>query len=100
MLAEAIRSRRFPGIGYLDGARGRQPVLVGTELEVWRLVDASRRGAEALEAIRVRYPWLSNAQVDTALDFYRQYPREFDADLTADGLRRPRVVQEELALYG
>lgn len=96
MLAEAVRTRRLPGISYAEGPHGRRAVLAGTELEVWKIVAAFRQGVQAVDALRARHPWLSDAQMRTAADFGTLFPDEVDDEITPDGRPRPRVIQEEL----
>lgn len=96
MLAEAVRTRRLPGISYTEGAHGRRAVLAGTGLEVWKIVAAFRQGPQAVDALRADHPWLSDAQLQTAAEFARLFPEEVDDEITPEGRLRPRVVQEEL----
>src|SRR5574340_1050957 len=39
LLEEAVRSRRFPGVVFVEGPAGRRAHLAGTGLDVWEVVE-------------------------------------------------------------
>ena len=78
-LSEAERAARVPGIEFVDGTDGtRRAKPVGTGLEVWQIVrywlGVNRDAAYVLES----FPWLSQRQLDTALQYYEFFPAEID----------------------
>ena len=79
LLREAVRMRRAPGIVFMDGAGGRRAVIAGTGLDVWEVVSQFRETGESFEELKGCYPWLSEAQLSSALSYYELYPDEIDA---------------------
>lgn len=79
MLAEeAIRTRRFPGIGFRGAEHSRRAWVIGTGLDVWELVELHKgKGRERLLAEHN----VSERQLDLALSYYETYPREIEEAL-------------------
>lgn len=76
LLAEAVRSRRFPGIIFRGPAHDRRAGLTGTALDVWEVVEA----AQAMGEARLRAEGgLTEQQLRLALRYYEAYPAEIDA---------------------
>lgn len=95
LLAEAIRTRRAPGIAFADGPAGRRAVVAGTGLDVWEIIATWREGSDNHEALRQNYPWLSEAQLRAALGYYEIYPSEIDARLEREARWTPERVRRE-----
>src|SRR5262245_31909777 len=74
LLAEAIKTRRVPGIVFADGVVGRVPRVAGTGLEVFEIVGGYRRMDEDWVLLRRAYHWLTEAQLRAALDYAASYP--------------------------
>lgn len=79
MLAEeAIRTRRFAGIGFRGAEHSRRAWVVGTGLDVWEIVELYRgKGRERVLAEHN----VSERQLDLALSYYEAFPREIDEAL-------------------
>jgi uncharacterized protein (DUF433 family) len=95
LLDEAIRTRRAPGVSFVDGATGRRAVVSGTGLDVWEVVATWKEGGESYETLRQNYPWLSDAQLRAALGYYETYPSEIDARLEREARWTPERVRRE-----
>ena len=81
---EALRTRRFPGIAFRGTDWNRRPWVMGTALDVWEIVAATRGYAspqEAAEATDVHEP-----HVRLALAYYEAFPQEID-DAIAENSR-------------
>ena len=73
---EALRTRRFPGIAFRGADWSRRPWVIGTALDVWEIIAASRRFDSAQEMAGETD--LSEAQVRLALAYYEEFPDEID----------------------
>ena len=86
LLDEGLKTRRFPGVAYRDGALGRRAGLVGGP-DVWEVVRdlaaAPGRGMDRVENV-VAETGLTEASVLLAADFYASFPEEIDALIEAD----------------
>lgn len=96
LLREAIRARRAPGIVFADGATGRRPVVAGSGLEVWEIVDAWKEVGRSYDRLRAAYDWLSEPQLRAALSYYELYGDEVDARLEREARLTAERVQNEL----
>lgn len=77
MLAdEALRTRRFPGLAFRGSDWNRRPWVIGTALDVWEIVAASRSFASPLEMAAKTD--LSESQIRLALAYYEEFPEEID----------------------
>lgn len=77
MLAdEALRTRRFPGLAFRGSDWNRRPWVIGTALDVWEIVAASRRFASPQEMAAKTD--LSEPQIRLALAYYEESPEEID----------------------
>lgn len=93
MLGEAVRTQRFPGVGFVEGPSGRRAHLVGTGLDVWEIIDLLREfGSPA--ALRERFPHLSPRAIQVAIAYAREYPEEIDAFLRLNASDEDRLRQE------
>src|SRR5580700_6714690 len=71
---EALRTRRFPGIAFRGSDWNRRPWVIGTSLDVWEIVAASRfydTPGEILSASD-----LTEAQLRLALAYHAEFPNE------------------------
>jgi len=79
MLDEAIKMRRCPGITFTDGPAGRRPVITGTGIELWTIIDAWKGGCQQdYTKLRETFHWLSDDQLRSALAYYELYPHDID----------------------
>jgi uncharacterized protein (DUF433 family) len=90
LTAEAIRSRRYPGIAYRGEDHRRRAWVIGTGLDVWEIV-ALLRDFESEQKFSKEYS-LALGQVRIALAYYHEFTAEID-ELIALGRRST----EELA---
>lgn len=96
LLEEAIRMRRAPGIGFVDGPAGRRAVAAGTGLDIWEIVATWRECDKDFGALRLRYPWLTEPQLRAALGYFELYPQEIEARLEREARWTPERVRREL----
>jgi len=73
---EALRTRRFSGIAFRGSDWNRRPWVIGTALDVWEIVAASRRFASPQEMAASTD--LSEPQVRLALAYNAEFPEEID----------------------
>ncbi len=75
---EALRMRRFPGIGFRGPDHDRRAYLQGTGLEVWEIMELARDyGEEHRELMFEAHP-VTERQLEVVLAYYREYPEEID----------------------
>src|SRR5437016_14526998 len=73
---EALRTRRFPGIAFRGADWNRRPWVIGTALDAWEIVGASR-GFESAAKMAAKTD-LTEAQISLALAYYAEFPEEID----------------------
>lgn len=73
---EALRTRRFPGIAFRGADWSRRPWLLGTALDVWEVVAASR-SFDSAEEMAAKSD-LSEPRVRLALAYREEFPEEID----------------------
>lgn len=95
LLQEAVRTRRVPGISFIDSITGRRPVIAGTGLDVWEVIATWKVADRQDEKLRQAYHWLTPAQLRAALTYYRFYPEEIDQRIALDEAWTPERVREE-----
>jgi len=88
--------RRAPGIVFADGPTGRRAVVASTGLDVWEIVATWREGQQDDEELRRNYPWLTDAQLRSALEYYKLYPQEIGARLEREARWTPERMEVEL----
>jgi len=74
---EALRTRRFPGIAFRSSDWNRRPWVIGTALDVWEIVAASRSYGTPSEMAAAAD--LTEPQIRLALAYYSEFPEEIDA---------------------
>lgn len=74
---EALRTRRFPGIAFRGSDWNRRPWVIGTALDVWEIVAASRSYDTPAEMATATD--LSESQIALAVAYYSEFPDEIDA---------------------
>lgn len=96
LLREAVRTRRVPGIFFVDGSDGRRrAAILGTGLEVWEIARNHKDSGEDFERLKGSYPWLSEPQISAALTYYEQYPDEINARIARDERWTPEKAYGE-----
>jgi uncharacterized protein (DUF433 family) len=91
LIEESMRSRLFPGIAFRGPDSSRRAWLMGTALDVWQVVEASR-DFESMERM-AQGGDISERQIRLALDYYARYPEEID-EVIADNRLSPEEYQE------
>lgn len=81
---EVERMQRVPGISFVDGAAGRRAHVAGTGLDVFEVIKIYREGEENWDRLRVALHWLTDAQLQTALAYAREYPADVYARVEAE----------------
>jgi uncharacterized protein (DUF433 family) len=76
---EALRTRRFPGIAFRGSDWNRRPWVIGTALDVWEIVAASRSHETPGEVAAATD--LTEAQIRLALAYYTEFPHEIAATI-------------------
>jgi len=78
--AEPVGTRRFPGIAFRGSDWNRRPWVIGTALDVWEIVAASRSYDTPAEMAAATD--LTEAQIRLALAYYADFPDQIDAPIT------------------
>jgi uncharacterized protein (DUF433 family) len=86
---EALRTRRFPGIAFRGADWNRRPWVIGTALDVWEIVRASREFSSPRDM--AAHIDLTEPQIRLALAYYEEHPEEID-----DAIRDSERPLEEL----
>lgn len=87
---EAIRTRRFPGIGFRGAENSRRAWVIGTALDVWELIELYKgKGRKRLLSEHN----VSERQLNLALSYYETYQREIDEALEGNA-RTPEQWHE------
>ncbi len=93
MLAEeALRTWRFPGIAFRGADWNRRPWVIGTALDVWEIVAASRR-FDSPKAMAASTD-LDEGQIRLALAYYEEFPDEIDAAIRESEAPLSRLQRE------
>jgi uncharacterized protein (DUF433 family) len=74
---EALRTRRFPGIAFRGSDWNRRPWVIGTALDVWEIIAASRAYRTPSEMAAATD--LAEPQIRLALAYYSEFPGEVNA---------------------
>lgn len=89
---EALRTRRFPGIAFRGADWNRRPWVIGTALDVWEIVAASRRFGSPEEMVAATD--LGDAQIRLALAYSEEFPEEIDAAIRESETPIERLQRE------
>lgn len=83
ILEEGLRMRRHPLITFVDKPWGRTAVLASRpRLRVAHIVETASQSASVEEA--ADYFNVTVAEVEAALDYYRDHRKDIDAEIAAD----------------
>jgi len=96
-LSEAEKQRRVPGVYFATEPTGRCAKIAGTGLGVWEIIKGLVDEGGDREAVAEGFHWLSSGQLQTAYDYYDQFPEEIDARLALEDLITPEYIE---AKYG
>jgi len=89
---EALRTRRFPGIAFRGADWNRRPWVIGTALDVWEIVAATRdfdSPQAAADATDV-----SESHIRLALAYHEAFPQEI-VDAIAENRRSLEDLRRE-----
>jgi hypothetical protein len=89
---EALRTRRFPGIAFRGTDWNRRPWVIGTALDVWEIVAATRAFDSPRDAADATD--LAESHVRLALSYYKAFPQEID-DAIAENDRPLEQLRRE-----
>ncbi len=78
MLEESMRTRRCPGITFIDSPSGRQATVAGTGLAVWEIVRLDREVEGCTGKILEVFPQLSERDLRNVRAYASLYPDEVD----------------------
>jgi uncharacterized protein (DUF433 family) len=73
---EAIRVRRFPGVGFKGDDWDRRAWLMGTGLDIWQIIEALKDFG-SVDRMTAESD-LNDRQIRLALAYYGEYPEEID----------------------
>jgi len=93
LLDEALRSRRFPGVVFVEGPAGRRAHLAGTGLDLWEIVELVREYGTP-EAVMRDFPRLTRAAVLTATAYAEEYHEEVEVFLEMNA-RSPEALRRD-----
>ena len=90
---EAMRTRRFPGIGFRGEDVARRPWVIGTGLDIWEICQM----VEEFESVEdlVAETQLTERQARLALAYRERYPEEVEQAIEQNG----RPLEEWRDLY-
>jgi hypothetical protein len=75
-LKEKALEEEFPGIGFRDGAGGREAYVLGHRVAVWEVTDALRE-AKTVAKVGEHFRW-PPALVRCAVEFAKAFPKEIE----------------------
>jgi len=78
LLAEAIKTRRCPGIVFNEGVSGRRAKIAGTGIDVWEIVATYQSVEQNFKRLETAYHWLTQQQLKSAIGYYFTYRKEID----------------------
>jgi len=90
---EAMRTRRFPGIGFRGEDAGRRPWVIGTGLDVWEICHMADDFGSVGDLVADTQ--LAENQVRLALAFREHYPDEIEQAIAENS----RPVEEWRELF-
>src|SRR3954453_5473938 len=77
---EALKTREFPQIFFMDGPAGRRARLI-TGPDVWEVIEPYVVAGKNWDVLRASYHWLDEELLQAAIKYYEAYPEEIDARL-------------------
>lgn len=75
---EAIKTREFPDIIFVEGPTGRR-ARFRDGIDVWEIIEPYLADHKSWETLRRSYPELEEAQLRSAIQYYESYPDEIEA---------------------
>lgn len=76
-IAEGVRMDEHPEIAFREGALGRRPILAGTRLDVWQVIETVRNSDNSVQEA-AEYLRLAPSRVQAAVNYYAVYREEVD----------------------
>ncbi len=93
LLEEALRSRRFSGVVFVEGPAGRRAHMAGTGLDVWEIIELVNEYGSP-EAVIRSFPHLTRVAIRTTLAYAREYPEEIRVFLELNA-RSPETLSRD-----
>lgn len=104
LLELSVRSRRHPGVYFVDNSRG-EPVARIAGAKIWVLIDLYRAQRErglkhdgAINAV-VRESGVDRTDIERVLLYYADYTDEIDSKIERSRLEADRLVEQMSALH-
>ena len=94
ILAEAEKMRKVPGIVFAWGTFERVPRVAGTGIEVFEVISVYKAVDGDWDRLKRVLDFLSEDQLQAALNYYREYPEEIDARLEEEDRAFEQLKQE------
>ena len=93
LIEEALRMRKCAGIYFGDERGGREAKIACSGLGVWEVIAVHKAVSKKESALRARFPWLTQAQLSGALNYYRNYSDEIDALIDENETLYPHILR-------
>jgi uncharacterized protein (DUF433 family) len=94
LVEEAIKMQRCPGIVFVDAPAGRTPVIAGSGIEVWAVIEAWNGGCQHdFNELRRTFDMLTEGQLRAARRYYELYPAEINAWIARNATAGHRLRQ-------
>ena len=93
MLDESWRTRRFPGIVFVEGRFGRRAHVAGTGLDIWRIMELLEHYGHAATTCE-HFPLISEGQIELAQAHARSFPGEIDFFREVEKLKSQTPARE------
>ncbi len=78
LVDEGVRMRRFPGIIFNDGLRGRRAHCAGTGFDVWEVIALYRAYGEDAARLLRDHPALERRELEVAVAYAAAYRDEIN----------------------
>jgi uncharacterized protein (DUF433 family) len=95
--AEQLPYYRVPGIVLAHGPAGWRARVQGTGIDVFEVIRTYRNVGWDANRLAAAYHWLTAAQLEAALAYYKAYPEEIDARLKREDALDAESVRTRIA---
>ncbi len=80
---EAVKTREFPDIVFVQGATGRRARFIGGP-DVWEILEPYILNGHNWAILRESYPQFDEGMLRAAVRYYESYPDEIEVRVTAN----------------
>ena len=94
LLNEAIKTRRCPGVVFVEGVTGRRARIAGTGIEIWEVIANYISLGKNFNRLKKTYDWISPEQLRAALGYYATFPEEIDHLINQNADWNPDKIKE------